>query len=312
MKLIIQLPCYNEESALPITLAELPRVVEGFDEVEWLVVDDGSTDNTVNVARAEGVNHIVELGGNRGLARAFIAGLERCLLERADVIVNIDADNQYCAKDIPKLTNPILEGQAEYVIGERPIDEIDHFPRSKRILQKIGSSVVRKVSGVTARDAPSGFRALSRNCASRLNVFNSYTYTLETLIQAGQSSISVISVPIRVNPDLRPSRLVRSTADYVTRSIFTIIRILVVYQPYKFFLLIGLFLMLLGVILGVRFLYFFLTGEGDGHIQSVILSGVFLGIGFQTTLVAFLADLISVNRKLLEDICTLHREKNRN
>ena len=308
MKLIIQIPCLNEESTLPITLATLPRAVKGFDKVEWLIIDDGSTDQTRQVAQDHGVDHIVRFGWNQGLARAFSAGLEKSLCEGADVIVNIDADNQYNADDIPKLTQPILDQKAEYVVGERPIGDIEHFPASKKLLQKLGSHVVRKISGVSVVDAPSGFRAMSRGCATKINVFSSYTYTLETLIQAGQSNIAVISVPIRVNSDLRPSRLVRGPLSYVGKSVTTIFRIFVVYQPFKFFFVIGAALFSLGVILGIRFLYFFLTGDGSGHIQSVVLSGVFVAIGFQTILVAFLADLISVNRRLLEELVNRGRE----
>jgi len=309
VKLIIQIPCFDEESSLPGTLAALPREVAGFDKVEWLVIDDGSKDRTALVARENGVDHVVDLRVNRGLATAFVSGIYRCLQEGADVIVNIDADNQYCAEDIPELTRPILDGKADYVIGERPIDEIGHFPRSKKALQKIGSYVVRRVSGVAVQDAPSGFRALSRACASRMNVFNSYTYTLETIIQAGQSNMIVLSVPVRVNADLRPSKLVRSSLDYVKRSIVTIVRIFVIYRSFRFFVSIGILLFLIGVVLGVRFLYFFFSGEGDGHVQSVILSGIFLGFGFQTILAAFVADLISVNRRMLEDLRATGRER---
>ena len=236
MKLIIQIPCYNEEYALPITLDELPRVVKGFDDVEWLVVDDGSTDSTIDIAKSFGVDHIVDCNSNKGLAYAFMKGIKKSLLEGADVIVNIDADNQYNADDIEKLTDLILDQQAAYVIGERPIHEITHFTIGKKFLQKVGSYVVRKISGVAVKDAPSGFRAMSRDCAIRLNVFNRYTYTLETLIQAGQDNITVKSIPIRVNQDLRPSRLVKGTLNYVLLSIFTIVRIYVIYKPFAFFL----------------------------------------------------------------------------
>lgn len=302
MKLIIQIPCYNEANTLAIALAALPKEVEGFDEVEWLIVDDGSTDETVNVAHKNGVDHIIQHPRNQGLARGFMSGLEACLANGADVIVNTDADNQYNAEDIPALVAPILNGTAEIVVGARPIETIEHFSPIKKILQKIGSWVVRYASKTDIPDAPSGFRAMSRNAAQRLVVFNDYTYTLETIIQAGQKNMAITSVPIRVNEDLRPSRLVKSIPSYIQRSIGTIIRIFVIYRPFRFFGLIGLVLFLAGFMLGLRFIYYYLAGEGEGHIQSVILSAVLLGMGFQTILVAFLADLLAANRKLLEDV----------
>ena len=303
MKLIIQIPCYNEEKTLPITLKELPREVPGFDKVEWLIIDDGSTDRTVEVAKAHGVDYIVRHPKNLGLARAFMTGLDACLKLGADVIVNTDADNQYYAADISKLVQPILEGKAEMVIGARPIEKIKHFSPIKKFLQKLGSWVVRIVSRTDVPDAPSGFRAISREAALKLNVFSEYTYTIETIIQAGQKNMAVVSVPIRVNDEfLRPSRLVKSIPSYIKKSIETIIRIFVVYRPFRFFFTIGLTLFILGFLLGLRFLYYYFTGEGKGHVQSVILSGVLLGMGFQTILVAFLADLLAVNRKLLEEV----------
>ena len=301
-KLIIQIPCYNEGKSLPITLKELPREVEGFDNVEWLIIDDGCTDSTVEIAKAHGVKHIVSFTINQGLARAYMAGLEACLKLGADVIVNTDADNQYNAKDISKLVRPILEGKADIVIGARPIDTIEHFSTGKKALQKLGSWAIRRVSKTDIPDASSGFRAISREAAMKLNVFNDYTYTLETIIQAGQKNMAVISVPIQVNDDLRPSRLVRSILSYVTRSFMTIVRIFVVYRPFRFFFTIGLVLFTAGVLIGMRFLYYYFIHKGSGHIQSLILAAIFLGMGFQTILVAFLADLLSVNRKLLEDI----------
>jgi glycosyltransferase involved in cell wall biosynthesis len=302
MKLIIQIPCYNEANTLAIALSTLPRELEGFDSVEWLIIDDGSTDETISVALKNGVDHIVQHPRNQGLARGFMSGLEACLNNGADVIVNTDADNQYNAEDIPALVKPILNGTAEIVVGARPIETIEHFSPIKKILQKIGSWVVRYASKTDIPDAPSGFRAMSRNAAQRLVVFNDYTYTLETIIQAGQKNMAITSVPIRVNEDLRPSRLVKSIPSYIQRSIVTILRIFVIYRPFRFFGLIGLILFFVGFLLGLRFLYFYLTGEGEGHIQSVILSAVLLGMGFQTFLVAFLADLLAANRKLLEDV----------
>lgn len=302
MKLIIQIPCYNEADTLAFTLADLPREVPGFSEVEWLVIDDGSLDETASIAREKGVDHIVSHPHNMGLARAFMTGLDACVALGADVIINTDADNQYCAADIPKLTRAVVDGSADIVIGERPIQAIEHFSPMKKRLQKLGSWVVRRASQTDIPDAPSGFRAISRDAAQRLVVFSDYTYTLETIIQAGQKNMAVRSVPVRVNEDLRPSRLVKSIPAYVQRSLFTIIRIFVIYQPFRFFGLLGTLLLAGGFALGLRFLYFLVSGDGGGHIQSVVLAAVLLLMGFQTILVAFLADLLSANRKLLEDI----------
>jgi glycosyltransferase involved in cell wall biosynthesis len=301
MKLIIQIPCYNEAQTLSIALAALPREVEGFDKVEWLIINDGSSDDTVKVAKECGVDYIVNFKHNQGLAKGFMAGLKESLKQGADVIVNTDADNQYEAQDIPKLVKPILEGKAEYVVGARPIDKTEHFSKTKKFLQKLGSWVVRKASNTDIPDAPSGFRAMSRDCAMELNVYNNYTYTLETIIQAGQKGIAITSVPIRTNEDLRPSRLLSSIPNYIKKSIGTIVRISVVYKPFQFFMSIAGALFALGFLLGLRYLYFVIAGEGDGHTQSVILSGVLMGMGVQTGLIAFVADLLSVNRKLLEE-----------
>jgi len=302
MKLIIQIPCYNEAETLAIALGALPREVEGFDKVEWLIINDGSTDDTVKVAKECGVDHIVDFKHNQGLAKGFMAGIKECLRQGADVIVNTDADNQYEAQDIPKLVKPILEHKAEYVIGARPIDKTEHFSPAKKLLQKLGSWVVRKASRTNIPDAPSGFRAMSRECAMQLNVYNNYTYTLETIIQAGQKNMAITSVPIRTNEDLRPSRLLSSIPNYIKKSVVTIVRISVVYKSFQFFMSIAAVLFGLGLLLGLRYLYFYFTGEGDGHIQSVILAGVLMGMGFQTGLIAFIADLLSVNRKLLEEL----------
>ena len=302
MKLIIQIPCYNEADTLAIALKELPRRVAGFDQVEWLVINDGSTDRTVEVAKENGVDHIVSFSKNQGLARGFAAGLDACLKRGADVIVNTDADNQYNAGDIPLIVGPVLKGMAEMVIGSRPISEIEHFSPIKKLLQKLGSWVVRIISRSDMPDAPSGFRAMSREAALRLNVFNDYTYTLETIIQAGQKNMAIMSVPIRVNKDLRPSRLVRSISSYIRKSIFTMIRTLVVYKPFRFFMSIGLLLASAGFLVGLRFLFFHFTSHSAGHVQSLILASILLGMGFQTMLVAFLADLLAVNRRLLEDV----------
>lgn len=302
MKLIIQIPCYNEAETLAIALGALPREVEGFDTVEWLIINDGSTDETVKVALEYGVDHVVNFKHNQGLAKGFMAGLKECLAQGADVIVNTDADNQYEADDIPKLTQPIIDGKAEYVIGARPISQTDHFSPAKKFLQKLGSWVVRKASKTDIPDAPSGFRAMSRECAMQLNVYNNYTYTLETIIQAGQKNMAITSVPIRTNEDLRPSKLLSSIPNYIKKSVVTIVRISVVYKSFQFFMSIAALLFGLGFALGLRYLYFYFIGEGDGHTQSVILSGVLMGMGFQTGLIAFIADLLSVNRKLLEEI----------
>ncbi|MFZ9889648.1 MAG: glycosyltransferase family 2 protein [Myxococcota bacterium] len=301
-KLIIQIPCFNEEESLPIALADLPREVPGFDEVEWLVVDDGSRDDTVAVALANGVDHIVRVPTNRGLANAFRTGLRACLRLGADVIVNTDADNQYDARDIPKLTAPILQGDADLVVGARPISQIAHFSWRKKLLQKIGSWVVRAASQTDVEDAPSGFRAISREAARRLNVFSDYTYTLETLIQAGHQRLKVCSVPIRTNEDLRPSRLLKSISSYVRYSAITILRTFVAYKPFRFFGVPGLVSLLCGVGVGARFTWHFVAGDGTGKIQSLILAAILLGLGFLLLLLALIADIIAVNRKLLEKI----------
>lgn len=302
MKLIIQIPCYNEEESLPKTLSELPREVEGFAKVEWLVINDGCTDRTVEIARQYGVDHIIYFNKNKGLASAFMEGIKNSLKLGADVIVNTDADNQYNSEDIPKLTRPVIEGRADIVIGSRPIEQIKHFSPLKKLLQKLGSHTVRMVSNTNVADAPSGFRAFSKEAAMRLNVFSKYTYTLETIIQAGEKNMSIISVPVRVNEDLRKSRLIKSLGCYIKTSILTLLRFFAVYNPFKYFILIGFALFIPGFLIGLRFLYFFLQGDGNGHIQSLILSAVLLGMGFQTILVAFLADLLAVNRKILEEI----------
>lgn len=302
MKLIIQIPCYNEEKTLPVSLRALPRHVEGFDTVEWLVIDDGCIDETVRVAKEHGVDHIVRFNKNKGLAKGFMAGIDASLRLGADVIVNTDADNQYNAEDIPKLTAPILQGKADIVVGTRPIDDIEHFSYVKKILQKLGSRVVRVVSKTKVEDVTSGFRAINRDSALRMNVFNEYTYTLETIIQAGQKNIAITSVPIRTNPYLRPSRLMRGIPSYIKKSITTIVRIFVVYKPFRFFVSVGALLVCIGFAVGLRFLYYYLAGGGAGHIQSLIFASIMIGVGFQAIMVAFLADLLSVNRRLLEDI----------
>lgn len=310
MKLIIQIPCLNEAETLAITLAELPKSVAGFDTVEWLIIDDGSTDNTVEVAKQNGVHHVISHAGNKGLATAFMTGLNECLRLGADVIVNTDADNQYNAADIHLLTQPILDNKAELVVGARPIASIEHFSPIKKYLQRLGSWVVRVASKTDIPDAPSGFRAMSRLVAQRLMVFNDYTYTLETIIQAGQKNMAITSVPIRVNGDLRPSRLVKSIPSYIKRSIVTIVRIFIIYRPFRFFGTIGAVLFSIGFLIGLRFLLKYINGEGDGHIQSLVLASIFIVIGFQTIIAAFLADLLAANRKLLEEIRFLNKKNN--
>jgi glycosyltransferase involved in cell wall biosynthesis len=302
MKLMIQVPCYNEAGSLPTVLAALPRTMIGFDRVEWLIVDDGSKDATADAARAGGADHVVRHARNQGLARAFMTGLDACLGLGADVIVNLDADNQYDAADIPKLVQPILDGLADIVVGARPIAAIGHFSGSKKLLHRLGSAVVCLVSGTDIADAPSGFRAMSRLAAQKLMVFDTYTYTLETVIQAGQDNLAIVSVPIRTNADLRPSRLVKSLPSYIGRSIATIVRIVAIYRPFRFFFTVGALLFALGFVIGLRFVWFFATGDGDGHVQSLILASVLLGMGFQAILIAFVADLLAANRKLLMDV----------
>lgn len=302
MKLIIQIPCLNETQTLAIALGELPRQVDGFSSVEWLVVDDGSTDGTAELARTLSVDHVIRHPVNRGLATAFMTGLDACLRLGADVIVNTDADNQYEAADIPLLTAPILAGEADMVIGARPIAETEHFSWIKKKLQHLGSWAVRMASKTDVADAPSGFRAITRETAMRLNVFNAYTYTLETIIQAGLSNLRVLSVPIRTNEDLRPSRLVKSIRSYVQRSLVTIFRVLVIYRPLFVFFSIGAFLLVLGLAAGLRYLYFWVGGDGAGHIQSVVFAALCLILGMVLLVMGLLADLINANRKLLERI----------
>ena len=301
-KLIIQIPCFNEEESLPDTLAELPRNLIGIDQIEWLVIDDGSSDRTVAVAREHGVDHVVSLPCNQGLAAGFKAGLEACVRAGADIIVNTDADNQYHAGDIGKLIQPILEGRAEMVVGSRPIQQTAHFSPAKKLLQKLGSAFIRRVSKTDIPDAPSGFRAFSRDAAKRLNVFTEYTYTLETIIQAGLKNMAITWVPVRTNGPTRPSRLISSIPRYIRASLATAARIFVTYRPLMFFSILGGVIFMLGFSIGARFLYFYLNGDGDGHVQSLIFAGLLMGIGFQIGISGILADLISVNRKLIEKV----------
>lgn len=312
MKLVIQIPCLNESGTLAIAINDLPRSVPGFDSVEWLVVDDGSTDGTADLALRLGVDHVVRHPANRGLATAFMTGLDAALLAGADVIVNTDADNQYNAFDIPSLTAPILAGAADIVIGARPIGDTEHFSWIKKRLQRLGSWAVRVASKTDVVDAPSGFRAISRSAAIKLNVFNPYTYTIETIIQAGLSNLRVKSIPVRTNADLRPSRLVKSISSYVRRSLITILRVFITYRPLYFFFLFSIVISTPGIILGLRFLYYYSNGNGSGHVQSLILASLLLILGALTALCGLLADLISVNRKLLERNLEISRENKYN
>ena len=302
MKLIIQIPCYNEEETLELAYNDLPRHIDGIDTIEYLIINDGSKDNTAARARELGFHHIVSFKRNKGLAKGFMAGIDACLHLGADIIVNTDADNQYCGADIEKIVRPILEQKADIVIGERPIDQTEHFSWKKKKFQHLGSWVVRVASGTDIPDAPSGFRAYSRDAALRLNVVNEYTYTLETIIQAGNNKTAMTSVPIRTNPETRPSRLFSSMWRYMKRSSTVITRSFVMYKPLKFFMTIGFVLLLIGSVLGIRFLILMAMGEGGGHIQSLILTAILIMMGFQTITIGLLGDTISANRKLLEDV----------
>jgi glycosyltransferase involved in cell wall biosynthesis len=302
MKLIIQIPCFNEEKTLTETFNDLPKSITGVDEIEYLIINDGSTDNTVEIAKQIGVHHVVSFKQNSGLAAVFMAGLDACLRLGADIIVNTDADNQYCGEDIENLLKPILDGKYDIVVGSRPIDDIEHFSKRKKLFQHLGSWVVRKVSNTDIPDSPSGFRAFSREAAMKLNVINQYTYTLETIIQAGQTRIPITSVPIRTNPETRESRLFKSMFGYMKRSSSTIIRSFLMYKPLKFFCFIGAILFAAGFIIAARFSILFFMGYGRGHIQSLILSTALMLVGFEAIINGFQADLAAANRKLLEDI----------
>jgi glycosyltransferase involved in cell wall biosynthesis len=302
MKLIIQIPCYNEAEVIASTLAQLPRRVEGFDPVELLVIDDGSQDRTADAARDGGADHIVRLRQHVGLARAFAAGLDASLRLGADVIVNTDADNQYDAQDIPTLLAPILVGKADIVVGDRGVATMEHFAPVKRRLQVWGSQVVSRAAGLNLPDVTSGFRAITREAALRTMVLSDYSYTLETLIQAGSNRVAVQSVPIRTNAPTRPSRLIRSLGNYLRNSAVTIVRAYSMYRPLRVFTFIGGLLLLGGLVLGVRFTVYYLMGQGGGKIQSLILAAVLLLAGFQTVMIGLVADLIAFNRKILEEV----------
>ncbi len=302
MKLIIQIPCYNEAETLEIALNDLPKVIDGVDEIEYLIINDGSNDDTVEVARKWGVDYVVSFKQNKGLAKGFMAGIDACLRNGADIIVNTDADNQYCGADIEKLVRPILNGESDIVIGERPIDQTKHFSPLKKKLQHFGSWVVRVASASDIPDAPSGFRAFSREAAMHINVTNEYTYTLETIVQAGREKIPMISVPVRTNGELRPSRLFHSMMGYVKKSMITIIRAFMMYKPLKFFTILGVIPFLFGIGIGIRYLVLLANGAQGGHVQSLILGSILILIGFMTMVIGLQADIIAANRKILEDI----------
>ena len=300
MKLIIQVPCYNEGDTLEATLAALPRTVEGVDAIEVLVIDDGSSDDTVEVARRNSVDHIVSHAGNRGLAATFQTGLSACLRLGADVIVNTDGDNQYSGKDIEKLVTPIVRGEADLVIGDRQTETIEHFSPSKKLLQKWGSFVVRQFSGTSVPDVVSGFRAWSREAALKTNIVSPFSYTIESIIQAGNKRLRVHSVPVDTNASTRQSRLAKSTAEFVGKSATTTLRMYAMHQAMRVFFAIGFLLAIVGVIPILRFLYFYFTSGGAGHVQSLVIGGALLVMGFLTLLLGLIADLISCNRRLLE------------
>jgi glycosyltransferase involved in cell wall biosynthesis len=302
MKLIIQIPCFNEEHTLPATLAALPREVPGIDEVEWLVIDDGSTDRTVEVARAQGVDHIVRLTNNKGLAEAFQAGLDACLKLGADVVVNTDADNQYHGGDVPKLVAPILAGEADMVIGNRQTDQIEHFSPLKKRLQRWGSAVVRRASGTNVPDTTSGFRAYNREAALQLQVVSKFTYTLESIIQAGKMVVAVEHVPIRTNEQIRDSRLFPSMWAYVRRNAASIFRIYTLYEPLRVFLAAAAVAALIGAVIWARFLWFFFSGEGEGHIQSLILGSTLFIVAVQLVALGVIGDILAGSRVLQQRI----------
>ena len=302
LKLIIQIPCFNEAQTLPLTIQALPRQLPGVDAIEFLVIDDGSVDETAKVAREFGVHHVMQQNQHLGLASSFMNGLEACLKRGADLIVNTDADNQYNADDIQQLIEPILSGRADIVIGDRGFTNLKTYPTFKRILQRLGSWIIGQASGMKTPDATSGFRAYSREAALHTMVLSQYSYTLETLIQAGTRHMAVAYVPVRTNPQTRPSRLMRNIPHYLANSSATILRAYTMYRPLRVFTTLGSIMIFGGLILGARYLYFALIGQGGGHVQSVILAAIVLIVGFQIMLIGLLADLISFNRMMLEDL----------
>jgi glycosyltransferase involved in cell wall biosynthesis len=300
MKLIVQIPCFNEADTLPAVVRDIPREIPGVDAVEILVVDDGSTDGTAEVARECGVDHLVRHTRNQGLARAFRTGLDACLMLGADIIVNTDGDNQYAGSDIPRLIQPILDGSADVVVGDRETHNVPHFSPLKKRLQALGSSVVRRLSGMDVPDAVSGFRAISRDAALHLNIISPFSYTIEMLIQAGSKRLAIKTVPVRTNPVGRRSRLARSTPQFISRSVATMVRMYAMYKPLSTFFYIGAALGIVGLVPILRFLYFYAIGQGAGHVQSLVLGGALVVIGFMALLIGLVADLINFNRQLIE------------
>ena len=300
-KLIVQIPCYNEEKTLPQTVSDIPRQIDGIDEVKILVIDDGSTDRTVEVAEKIGVDYIIKNTRNKGLARTFHEGLIASLSLGADIIVNTDGDNQYKGQDIPKLIAPILKGESEIVIGDRETDKIPHFSPLKKRMQKVGGFVVRMLSDTDVRDPVSGFRAFSREAAMSMNILSPFSYTIETVIQAGKKYIAIDSVPIGTNPKTRESRLFKSLPKFIERSLSTMIRMYTMYQPLRVFFFIGCLCIIAALVPSIRFLVYYLMGQGSGHIQSLILAAILFIVGFQVLMIALLADVISFNRKLIEE-----------
>ena len=306
-KLIIQIPCYNEEETLLTTLNDLPKTIAGIDEIGVLVINDGSSDNSAEIARNWGAK-VLDIKPNKGLANAFRSGLGEALRRKADIIVNTDADNQYCASDIEKLVVPILAGEADIVIGARDIGTIKEFSLFKKVCQKFGSAVLRLLSSTNVKDAPSGFRAFSKHAAIRLNIFDNYTYTMETLLQANAKDLKIVSVPIRVNEKLRDSKLVKNIFDYMFKSMKTIIRMFIVYRPFRFFITISGIVGFIGLLTAIRYLYYFIEGNGNGHIQSLIFAAICLISSVQLGVIAVIGDLLSINRKLMEDVQTRLKE----
>jgi len=302
-KLIIQIPCLNEAETLPATLADLPRSVPGIDVIETVVIDDGSTDDTSRVAASHGVNHVVRFRRQKGLAAAFAAGIDACLRRGADIIVNTDADNQYAGRDIATLVAPLLSGQADIVIGDRNIRDLEHMSWYKKLLQRLGSWAVRQVSGTQVPDTTSGFRAYTREAALRMTVVSEFSYTLESIIQAGKNRMAIMHVPVATNPRTRPSRLFSSIRSYIQRSAATIVRIYTMYEPLKVFTYVGSIVFLAGLAISVRFLYYYLfTPDASGKVQSLILSAVLMIVGFQILMIGLVADVLSGTRKMLEDL----------
>jgi glycosyltransferase involved in cell wall biosynthesis len=300
MKLFIQIPCYNEEATLPLVVNSIPRAIPGVDEVRVLVVNDGSTDRTVDVARELGVDYIVSHRGNRGLAATFQTGLDTCLQLGADIIVNTDGDNQYPQAEIPRLIAPILRGEADMVVADRQTDQISHFSAQKKLLQRAGSWMVRRLAGAQVADAPSGFRAFTREVAERLNVVSTYSYTLDTLIQVGRSNLKIANVPVTTNPKTRESRLMRGTIDYVVNSSATLLRVHLMYESLRWFIVVGSGAMFIGALFIARWMIYYFQGEGEGKVQSLVLATMLFVVGFVTCSMGLLANLIGSNRRLLE------------